>query len=131
MAMGTAADPRMTAVGQTSSGLTSAVASYYKTVHTPFKILVGGSSDQANPNGARDFEQLKAAGVPTLFFASNNAGHGGDLSRGTGDFNTINLAWLNWQLKGDTGATGKALLIGSSCKYCTASGWVFKSANID
>lgn len=130
MAMGTAADPRMTAVGQTSSGLTSDVASYYKTVHTPFKVLVGGSSDQANPNGSRDYDRMSALGVPIIFYASLNAGHGGDLSNGRGTFNTINLAWLNWQLKGDTGATGKGFLVGSTCKYCTASGWQFKSANL-
>ncbi|MBN2576174.1 MAG: alpha/beta hydrolase [Deltaproteobacteria bacterium] len=131
MAMGTAGDPRMTAVGQTSSGLTSSVPSYYKTVHTPFKILVGGSGDVAYENGMRDYEQMSPLGIPVILFSKDSGGHGGDLSRGTGDFNTINLAWLNWQLKGDEGATGKALLIGPSCKFCNASGWEFKSANIE
>jgi hypothetical protein len=130
MAMGTAGDPRMTAVAQTSSGLTSAVASYYKTIHTPFKILLGGSGDVAYPNGMRDYDEMVKAGVKVLLLSKNNAGHGGDLNNGKGDFNTVNLAWLNWQLKGDEGATGKGLLIGSSCKFCNASGWVFQSANI-
>jgi hypothetical protein len=57
-------------------------------------------------------------------------GHGGDLNNAKGDFNTVNLAWLNWQLKGDTGATGKTLLIGSSCKYCSDSAREVKSANL-
>ena len=35
--------------------------------------------------------------------------------RRRGDFNRVNLAWLNWQLKGDTGATGKGFLYGSTC----------------
>jgi hypothetical protein len=131
MAMGTAGDPRMTAVGQTSSGLTSAVASYYKTIHTPFKILLGGSGDVAYTNGMRDYDQMVSAGVSVLLLSKDNAGHGGDLSRGTGDFNTVNLSWLNWQLKGDTGATGKSLLVGSSCKYCSASGWEYKSNKIE
>jgi hypothetical protein len=130
MSMGTAGDPRMTAVGQTSSGLTSAVASYYKTIHTPFKILLGGSGDVAYENGMRDYDQMSAAGIPVLLLSKNGAGHGGDLSNGKGDFNTVNLAWLNWQLKGDTEATGKGLLIGDSCKFCKSSGWEFKSANI-
>lgn len=43
---------------------------------------------------------------------------------------STHLAWLNWQLKGDETAIGKALLVGSSCKYCTASRWEFKSANL-
>ena len=72
----------------------------------------------------------RARGIATLLLSKNDAGHGGDLSRGTGDFNTVNLAWLNWQLKGDTGAKGKGLRVGASCKYCTASGWEFKSANL-
>jgi hypothetical protein len=131
MAMGTAGDPRMTTFGYTSSGLTSAVASYYKTIHTPVKILLGGSGDVAYTNGMRDYDQMVTAGVSVLMLSKNNAGHGGDLSNGKGDFNTVNLAWLNWQLKGDTGATGKGLLIGSSCKYCTASGWEFKSNKLE
>jgi hypothetical protein len=51
------------------------------------------------------------------------------LGSAKGDFNTVNLAWLNWQLKGDEGATGKALLTGPDCKFCKASGWEFKEAN--
>jgi hypothetical protein len=131
MAMGVAGDPRTTAFGYTSSGLTSAVASYYKTIHTPVKILLGGSGDVAYTNGMRDYDQMVSAGVSVLLLSKNNAGHGGDLNNGKGDFNTVNLAWLNWQLKGDTGATGKALLIGSSCKYCNASGWEFKSNKME
>jgi hypothetical protein len=40
------------------------------------------------------------------------------------------LAWLNWQLKGDVTATGKGLLIGSSCPYWSNSAWEVKSANV-
>jgi hypothetical protein len=130
MAMGVAGDPRTTAFGYTSSGLTSAVASYYKTIHTPVKILLGGSGDVAYTNGMRDYDEMVKAGVKVLLLSKNNAGHGGDLGNGKGDFNTVNLAWLNWQLKGDEGATGKALLIGSSCKYCSASGWEYKSSGL-
>jgi len=130
MAEGTAGDPRMTTWGITSSGLTSADANFYKTIRTPVKILLGGSGDVAYPNGERDYTNISALGIPILLLSKDGAGHGGDLSKGTGDFNTVNLAWLNWQLKGDEGATGKGLLIGASCKYCNASGWEFKSANI-
>jgi hypothetical protein len=130
MAEGTASDSRMTTWGITSSGLTSADATFYKTIRTPVKILLGGSGDVAYTNGERDYTNISALGVPILLLSKDGAGHGGDLSKGTGDFNTVNLAWLNWQLKGDEGATGKGLLIGSSCKYCNASGWEFKSANI-
>jgi hypothetical protein len=62
---------------------------------------------------------------------SKDIGHGGDLfsSRG-GDFTKIDLAWLNWHLKGDVGATGKGVLVGASCTYCSNSAWEVKSMNI-
>jgi hypothetical protein len=127
MAENASGDSRFTAVGITSSGLFSADQNLYKKIHTPFKILLGGSDDMAYENGMRDYDQISALGKPVLLLSKNGAGHGGDLGRGTGDFNTVNLAWLNWQLKGDETATGKALLIGSSCKYCKSSGWEFKT----
>ncbi|HEX7597475.1 MAG TPA: hypothetical protein VF518_04620 [Polyangia bacterium] len=127
MAENAAGDPRFTAAGLTSSGLFSADQAVYKKIHTSFKILLGGSVDMAYANGMRDYDQMIALGIPTLLLSKNGANHGGDLGNGKGDFNTVNLAWLNWQLKGDTGATGKGLLMGASCKYCTSSGWEFKT----
>ena len=47
-----------------------------------------------------------------------------------GDFTKIDLAWLNWRLKGDQTATGKGVLVGASCTYCTDSAWEVKSMNI-
>jgi hypothetical protein len=130
MSMGTASDPRMTSFGYTSSGLTSAVASYYKTIHTPVKVLLGGSSDVAYTNGERDYDQISALGIPIVLF-SKNLGHGGDLSsKNGGDFTKVNLAWLNWQLKGDTTATGKGFLIGDTCTFCKDSAWETKSKNL-
>jgi len=120
----------MTAVAITSSGMTSAVASFYKSVHTPVKVLLGGSSDIAYTNGERDYDQISALGIPIILLSKTGAGHGGDLTNGKGDFNSVNLAWLNWQLKGDVGATGKGALVGSTCKYCTNSAWEVKSKNL-
>jgi hypothetical protein len=130
MAENVSGDARFTAIGITSSGLFSADQTLYKKIHTPFKILLGGSVDMAYTNGERDYDQISALGIPILLLSKDGANHGGDLNNGKGDFNTVNLAWLNWQLKGDEGATGKGLLVGSSCKYCNASGWEFKSKNI-
>src|SRR6188768_3784879 len=130
MSEGTSGDSRMTSVGITSSGLTSVDQAFYKTVHTPFLIILGGTSDIAYENGERDYDNISALGLPIMLF-SKNIGHGGDLgsARG-GDFTKINLAWLNWQLKGDVGATGKGVLVGSSCAYCSNSQWEVKSKNI-
>jgi hypothetical protein len=130
MAEGTAGDSRMTAWGITSSGMTSKVASFYKTIHTPVKILLGGSDDIAYANGESDYDEISALGIPIILLSKTGAGHGGDLNNGKGDFNSVNLAWLNWQLKGDVGATGKGALVGSSCKYCTNSAWEVKSKNL-
>jgi hypothetical protein len=131
MAENASGDPRFTAIGITSSGLFNADQALFKKMHTPFKILTGGSSDMAYTNGLRDYQDISALGtIPIIYFSKSSAGHGGDLGSAKGDFNTVNLAWLNWQMKGDTGATGKALLDGPDCKYCKASGWVFKEANI-
>ena len=93
-------------------------------------IVLGGPSDIAYENGERDYTNIAALGIPILLF-SRDIGHGGDLfsSRG-GDFAKIDLAWLNWHLKGDTTATGKGLLVGSGCTYCTNSAWEVKSMSI-
>jgi hypothetical protein len=131
MAAGTASDSRMTAWGITSSGLTAADQNFYKSIHTPVKILLGGSGDIAYTNGERDYTNISALAIPIILFSKSGAGHGGDLgaSRG-GDFTKVNLAWLNWQLKGDTTATGKGFLVGSGCTFCSNSAWEVKSANL-
>lgn len=130
MSEGTAGDSRMVSVGITSSGLTSADQAFYKTVHTPVLIILGGTSDIAYENGERDYDSLSALGIPIMLF-SKNIGHGGDLASARGgDFTKINLAWLNWRLKNDEGASGKGALIGGGCTYCSNSAWEVKSKNI-
>jgi hypothetical protein len=130
MAENVSGDPRFSAIGITSSGLMGVNAALYDRMHAPFKIMNGGSSDIAYENGLRDYDQISARGIPIIYFSKTSAGHGGDLGQGRGDFNRVNLAWLNWQLKGDTGMTGKGFLHGSTCSFCTNTGWVYKSANI-
>jgi hypothetical protein len=130
MAENVSGDPRFTAIGITSSGLMGANATLYNKIHTPFKIMNGGSSDIAYENGLRDYQQISALGKPIIYFSKTSAGHGGDLNQARGDFNRVNLAWLNWQLKGDTGATGKGFLVGSTCQFCTNSGWDYMIANL-
>jgi hypothetical protein len=130
MAEGTAGDARITTWGLNSSGLFSADPAFYKTVHTPVLVVLGGSGDVAYANGERDYDNISALGIPIALF-SKALGHGGDLfSKNGGDFTKIDLAWLNWWLKGDETATGKGLLVGSSCPYCSDSAWEVKSANL-
>ncbi len=130
MAEGTAADSRITTWGLNSSGLLSPNQAFYKTVHTPVLIVLGGSGDIAYQNGENDYTSISALGMPIMLF-SKALGHGGDLfSRNGGDFTKIDVAWLNWWLKGDETATGKGLLVGSTCSYCSDSAWEVKSANL-
>jgi hypothetical protein len=130
MSAGTASDPRITTWGINSSGLTAPDQSFYKQVRTPVLIVLGGTSDIAYENGERDYTNISALGVPVMLF-SKNLGHGGDLGKPLGgDFAKIDLAWLNWWLKGDVTATGKGLLVGSACTYCTDRAWEVKSANL-
>jgi len=130
MAENVSGDPRFAAIGITSSGLMGVNSTLYDRIHTPFKIMNGGSSDIAYENGLRDYQEISSRNKPIVYFSKTSAGHGGDLGQGRGDFNRVNLAWLNWQLKGDMGATGKAFLHGSTCQFCTDAGWDYMSANI-
>jgi hypothetical protein len=130
MAEGTAGDPRITTWGLNSSGLFSADQALYMSVHTPVLIVLGGSDDIAYQNGENDYTAISALGMPIMLFSKNGSNHGGDLFNGQGDFGKIDLAWLNWWLKGDETATGKGVLVGPSCTYCTDSTWEVKSKNI-
>ncbi|AUX19655.1 uncharacterized protein SOCEGT47_001070 [Sorangium cellulosum] len=133
MAAGTAADPRMTTWGHTSSGTFSPDQAFYDSIHTPV-LIVTGTADSlgANENGARDFEHIAASGdIPVMMFAKVGADHGGDLwARNGGEFTKVNLAWLNWWLKGDESATGKGMLVGASCPFCSDRTWQVSSANL-
>jgi hypothetical protein len=134
-AQGTAKDPRITAWGVTSSGSTQDAPDLWKSIHTPV-IMIEGNNDKtgAVANGLRDYNGIAPLGQPVYYIVHDTLGHGGDMYKAEvqygGDFTKINLVWLNWWLKGDTGPTGKGALVGSSCKYCTEPIWKIKSANI-
>ena len=114
----------------TSSGLFGANQALYDAMHTPVKIILGGPSDIAYENGKRDYEAISPAGIPIIYFGKTIAVTEATCS-GQRRLQAINLAWLNWQLKGDVGATGKGFLHGSTCEFCTDSGWDYMSANIE
>jgi hypothetical protein len=130
MAIGTVSDSRITTWGVTSSGMARVNDDFYKLVRTPVLFIEGGSGDVAYAGGQKGFENISKLKVPVMWF-SKELGHGGDLARPNGgDFTKILLAWLNWQLKGDETATGKALLVGANCPYCRDSAWDVKSTNL-
>jgi len=123
-------DSRITTWGVNSSGMKGAMQDYYAMIHTPVLFVEGGPSDIAYDGGAEGYAAIAKLNVPVLWF-SKDLGHGGDLfsARG-GDFTKINIAWLNWWLKGDETATGKGLLVGASCPYCSNATWEYKSMNV-
>ena len=123
-------DPRITTWGVNSSGMAGANQDFYNMVHTPVLIVEGGPErHRLRRGGGRLCRHRQAEGAGHLF--SKDLGHGGDLfeARG-GDFTKINLAWLNWWLKGDQTVTGKGLLVGAGCPYCSNTAWEYKSKNI-
>ena len=129
MAIGTVGDPRITAWGVTSSGMKRVNDDFYRRVHTPVLFVEGGSGDVAYEGGQMGFAAISKLGVPVLWF-SKDIGHGGDLSKSNGgDFGRINLAWLNWQLKGD--AKAAKMFKGADCTLCTAPSWHVTKKQID
>jgi hypothetical protein len=130
MSQATLADPRLTTWGVTSSGMAGADASFYVPIHTPVLFVEGGPSDMAYDGAKEGYDAISKMDVPVMWF-SKDIGHGGDLTKaGGGDFTKINLAWLNWWLKGDESATGKGLLVGAGCRYCSDSAWEVKSSKV-
>jgi len=123
-------DPRVVTWGVNSSGMKGADQTYYAMIKTPVLFVEGGPSDIAYDGGLEGYTAIAKLNVPVLWF-SKDLGHGGDLfgARG-GDFTKIDIAWLNWWLKGDETATGKGLLVGASCPYCSGGAWEYKSMNI-
>jgi len=130
MSQGTVLDPRIVTWGVNSSGMAGADQSFYDAIHTPVLFVEGGPDDIAYDGGAEGYAAISQLDVPVLWF-SKALGHGGDLfaARG-GDFTKIDLAWLNWWLKGDETATGKGMLVGADCPYCSDSAWELKSAHV-
>jgi hypothetical protein len=130
MAQGTVMDPRITTWGVTSSGMAGADQSFYDMIHTPVLFVEGGPSDMAYDGGKEGYQNVSKLDVPVMWF-SKDLGHGGDLTRaGGGDFTKLNLAWLNWWLKGDETVTGKGLLVGAGCSYCSDSAWEVMSDKV-
>lgn len=133
MAAGTAADPRMTTWGHTSSGSFSVNQAFYDSIHTPVLIITGTADElEAHKNGQRDFDNIsQRPDIPVMMFAKVGAKHGGDLwAPGGGDFTKVHLAWLNWWLKGDLSATGKGMLAPPGCPYCNDPEWQIQWANL-
>ena len=88
-------------------------------LHAPTAYITGGPTDQAHPNAMDDASRIKH--VP-VFLGWLPVGHGGTFSQPNGgDWASIAVNWLDWQLKADASA-GKWFL-GADCGYCKDARW--------
>jgi hypothetical protein len=88
-------------------------------LHGPTAYITGGPTDQAHPNAMDDAARIKH--VP-VFLGWLPVGHGGTFSQPNGgDWASIAVNWLDWQLRGDASA-GK-WFVGADCGYCKDARW--------
>ena len=132
------ADPRVTTSGIWNSGLLPQPTDMAggKTmskddlarIHAPILYVTGDETDVAYPNANDDFERINH--VPVFRAYEKGIGHGGThrLPNG-GDFGTVSVAWLKWQLRGDREAA--KMFQGAQCGLCTDVKWVVSKKRID
>ena len=132
-----AGDPRVHAVIVHNSGVftdgTNPIAgltvdkSLLKTLHTPVLYVLGGPTDIAYPNGTDDFRRIDH--VPAVLL-NLPVGHGGTfLEPDGGRVAQVALAWLEWQLRGDT--TAAKMFTGKDCGLCADRQWTIERKGID
>jgi dienelactone hydrolase len=125
MSYGASNDPRVVTVGIWNSGLfeDEGNAKIYAGIHGSVIIVTGGESDIAYANGKRDFEVMPAK-IPVFYGVHPSVGHGGTYNQDNGGpFGVVAVAWLKWQLQGDTSAAGRGYFAGENCGICRDAGW--------
>jgi len=125
MSYGASSDPRVSTVGIWNSGLFEDArnAGIYAGIHGSVIIVTGGESDIAYANGKRDFEVMPAK-IPVFYGVHPSVGHGGTYNQDNGGpFGVVAVAWLKWQLQGDTSAAGRGYFVGANCAICKDPGW--------
>ena len=125
MSYGASNDPRVATVGIWNSGLfeDERNAAVYAGIHGSVIIVTGGESDIAYANGKRDFEVMPPR-IPIFYGVHPAVGHGGTYNQDNGGpFGVVAVAWLKWQLQGDTSAAGRGYFVGNNCAICKDAGW--------
>jgi hypothetical protein len=138
-AIGVAADPRVTTVMVWNSGTFpegtdglagtgNATKASLAELHTPVAYISGDESDIAFENANADFEAISH--VPVFRAWLKGVPHAGTYRQPRGGaFTDVAVAWLDWQLKGETDA-GR-MFRGEDCGLCRDRGWVVRKKNID
>jgi hypothetical protein len=135
-ALGASLDPRTTTTVVLNSGLFPANMTppsnarlpprmALSQLHAPIAYFIGGPTDVAYKVAEANFEEIEQP----LFLANLPVGHTGayhphsDLR-----WSRAVIAWLDWQLKGDT--TARKLFVGPRCGLCADPDWTVKSKNM-
>ena len=130
MAYNVSADPRIATVGIWNSGLLQPDEKIFAGLHSSVIIVTGGETDIAYANGKRDFEMMPAR-VPVFYGVHPSVGHGGTYNEDNGGaFGAAAVAWLKWQLRNETGATGKGYFVGNACGLCGNAQWKIDSRSL-
>jgi hypothetical protein len=95
-----------------------------KELHAPIAYFIGGESDIAWVNAEQDWQDLQQLSVPVIN-ANIDVGHGATYSEPRGGvFAEGPIAWLRWQLLGDSNAG--AMFTGERCGLCVNESWSLK-----
>lgn len=138
-AMRVAADPRVKTLVMMNSGLfpdgqSAAIPEQdvrkaaLQQLHTPVLYVIGGESDAAWVNSQDDYSHVNH--VPIMVANLDGVGHGGTYWQPNGGRAAVTVvAWLDWQLRGDTAAAKK--FVGAACGLCRDPDWTIQKKKID
>lgn len=139
-AIDAARDPRVKTLGVWNSGLFPdpkrmwpVTASRVSKADIPLlKVsaiyVTGAPTDVAYKNADDDYERFVS--VPIVRAWREKTGHSGTYRETLGgDFATVAVAWLRWQLKGQV--TASKMFVGADCGLCQKPGWHVRKKNID
>ena len=73
-------------------------------LHSPMLYLIGGPTDIAYPNAAKDFERIDQ--VPVVMINTIEGHEGTYYEKNGGDYGKVVTKWLDWQLKGKIAQSG-------------------------
>ncbi|KPM50092.1 alpha/beta hydrolase [Jiulongibacter sediminis] len=95
-------------------------------IKVPALYLIGGEKDIAYPNAEENFKLVNH--IP-MVLANYPDGHGGTYRESHGgEFVLPTIAWLNWQLKGQT--ESKIYFVGEDCGLCQRKDWEVKTKGL-
>jgi dienelactone hydrolase len=132
-------DPRITTAVVLNSGMITDTDQYMirhelkrsvlQQMHAPIAYFIGGETDIAHANAEVDWKELQTLRIPAIN-ANMDVGHGATFNQPNGGpFASGPVAWLKWQLKGDSAA--RAMFVGERCGFCDGATWTLRRHRIE